>query len=162
MPFASFGLCGERKIITLLMVLRFILSSLKLYFEIFIRLDSLMVVQPLSYGVAALVSSSSDFRSPEYSLVIVNLTFCMLAAFIIFDISLVEFPGHVNSSTVTSGNMMTQPKYTCVRLALAKVKQSDNGWYTFNSYIHEFEQYVKLKENGLLHFFRIKPDDDQI
>lgn len=122
----------------------------------------LMVVQPLSYGGAALVSSSSDFRSPEYSLVIVNLTFCMLAAFIIFDISLVEFPGHVNSSTVTSGNMMTQPKYNCVRLALAKVKQSDNGWYTFNSYIHEFEQYVKLKENGLLHFFRIKPDDDQI
>lgn len=122
----------------------------------------LMVVQPLSYGGAALVSSSSDFRSPEYSLVIVNLTFCMLAAFIIFDISLVEFPGHVNSSTVISGNMMTQPKYSCVRLAPAKVKQSDNGWYTFNSYIHEIEQYVKLKENGLLHFLRIKPDDDQI
>ncbi|KAF3954726.1 hypothetical protein CMV_019968 [Castanea mollissima] len=68
----------------------------------------------------ALVSSSSDFRSPEYSFVIVNLTFCMLAAFIIFDISLVEFPWHVNNSTVISGNMMTRPKYNCTRLALAK------------------------------------------
>lgn len=80
----------------------------------------------------------------------------MLAAFIIFDISLVEFPWHVNNSTVISGNMMTQPKYNCTRLALAKVKQLDNGWYTSNSYIHEIEQYLKLiRENGLLHFFRI-------